>query len=118
MDHTHLTRGDESRERLRALATWLSDADLARPMGDGWTVAAAFAHIAFWDRFVLARWERHLRDGGPVVSLSDDLLDLVNAAALDQWLALPVRAAVRSAVDAAEAVDRTIATLPAETVEA
>jgi hypothetical protein len=33
-----------ARERLRALVARLSDADLARPVGGGWSVALALAH--------------------------------------------------------------------------
>ena len=34
-------------ERLRELVAGLTDADLATPVGDGWTVGAALAHVAF-----------------------------------------------------------------------
>lgn len=113
-DRTYLARNDAARDRLTRLVARLGEDDLARPVGpgDGWTVAALLAHLAFWDRFVLARWERRLRDGGPIAPLDDGLLDLVNAAGLPQWLALPTADAGRQAVDAATVLDRRIADLP------
>ena len=117
MDRGHVERNDAARDRLRSLVARLSEEDLARPVSDGWTVAALLAHVAFWDRFVLARWEHALRRGGSPTSLDDDLLDLINAAALAQWLALPGRDAALQAVDAAEAIDRAIERLPPGAVE-
>src|SRR5262245_65759395 len=46
-------------ERLRALAQRLTPAMLAVRLSNGWTVAVALAHIAFWDRqrlCLLRRW--------------------------------------------------------------
>ena len=117
MDRSHVAGNDAERERLRSLVERLSDDELARPVADGWTVAALLAHVAFWDRFVLARWEHRLRHGGRLVSLDDGLQDLINAAALDDWRAVPVREAGRLVLAAAEAVDRAIAALPPEAVE-
>ena len=118
MDPSHIVQNDAERERLRTLAGQLTDEDLARPLPGGWTVAALLAHLAFWDRFVLARWRRHLHDGPPIVSLPDQAQDFVNEAGMEQWLALPRREAARQAVAAAEEVDRAIAQLPPEAVEA
>src|SRR5438034_1241320 len=38
----------KERQRLKALVERLSDADLARPLDAGWTVAGVFGHLAFW----------------------------------------------------------------------
>ena len=60
-DRTYIARNDAERARLRALVARLSDADLARPMPGGWTVAAVLAHLAFWDQRImvlLERWEQ------------------------------------------------------------
>lgn len=100
-DRTQLDRNAAERDRLTRLVARLGEDDLARPVGpgDGWTVAALLAPLAFWDRFVLARWERRLRDGGPIAPLDDGLLDLVNAAGLPKWLALPAAAAAATVLD-------------------
>src|SRR5262245_64793159 len=45
-------------ERLRALAQRLTPAMLAVRLPNGWTVAMALAHIAFWDRQRLCLMQR------------------------------------------------------------
>jgi hypothetical protein len=72
----------------------------------GWTIGAMLAHLAFWDRLAIERWTRAIADGDTIpVSLSEVLTDLINAASLAQWLAMPGPLAGREAVAAAEAVD-------------
>ena len=44
-----LLRNAEETRRLGDLVARLDAADLARSLGGGWTVAFAFAHLAFWD---------------------------------------------------------------------
>jgi len=90
------------RQRLEALVQRLSDAELARPMPDGWTVAAVLAHLAFWDTRAALLVERWRRDG---VGPSPVDVHIVNNAAKPQWLALPPRAAAELAVQAARAAD-------------
>lgn len=113
----YATRNAADRERLRALVTRLSEAELQRPLAAGWTVAATLAHLAFWDRFVLERWEQYDREGA-FLDLPDRLVDLVNAAMLPQWLALAPRRAAELALTEAEAGDRRIAGLAPEAVQA
>lgn len=112
MDRSFLQRNDRDRARLRRL-TGAADAALRRPLADGWTVAA-LAHLAFWDGWVGARWDRYDRDGA-IEDLLDGILDLANAAGLPGWLAIEPRAAAL-ALAAAEAVDRRIVALPPEAV--
>jgi hypothetical protein len=62
---------DVSRHRLESLVTKLSEADLARTTDYGWTVSALLAHLAFWDRRVLAlarRWKAKGIDESPIDS--------------------------------------------------
>ena len=47
----------KERTRLQALLTRLSDADLARPLPAGWTVAGVLGHLAFWDQRILVLLE-------------------------------------------------------------
>jgi hypothetical protein len=93
---------------MSALIERLSDADLRRTTPDGWEVSAVFAHIAFWDRCTLARWERY----GDEAAFRDVDVDIANAAALPQWRALAPREALRDALAAAEATDAKIASMP------
>ena len=92
-----------ARERLEKVVMGLSDADLSRPMGDEWTVATALAHLAFWDTRHLAllkRWERE----GVAPAPSDS--ETINAGVQTLATAIPTRATVQLALDAAEAIDR------------
>lgn len=114
MERPHLLRNDQDRERLHGLVARLGDDVLRRPLAAGWTVAA-LAHLAFWDRWVAARWEHYDRTG-TLEDLPDGIADLANAAALPLWLALPPREATALALAAAEETDCRIAALPAAAV--
>ena len=61
--------------RLQALVSRLSDADLGRDLGGGWTVAVALSHLAFWDRRIAYMLERWMEDGTPHVELDDDVVN-------------------------------------------
>jgi hypothetical protein len=70
------------RQRLEALVSRLTNDD--RELSNGWTVAAALAHLAFWDRrarLLLRRWERK---GTPP---DEPDVDLLNEALLEEWRA-------------------------------
>ena len=95
--------------RLEKLIGRLSDGDLGRDLGGGWTVAVALSHLAFWDRrvaYVLTRWT----DGGEPHSELDD--DVVNTALEELHKAVEPRAAARLAVDAAKSADAAITRVP------
>jgi uncharacterized damage-inducible protein DinB len=112
-DRTYIARNDAERARLRALVARLSDADLARPMPAGWTVAAVLAHLAFWDQRImvlLERWEQSPSAVPRVINEAD--VDWVNDAAKPHFLAMPPRRAAELAVAIAEAVDAKVAALP------
>jgi hypothetical protein len=114
VDRSFVERNSAERQRLKNLLSQLSDEDLTRSVGGGWTVAATLGHLAFWDQrafTLLERWER--QGVGP----SDMDTDLLNRAALPLWLALPPRKAVELALAAAEAVDRKLETVSDEIVE-
>ena len=99
------------RERLTALVAKLSDDDLRREVGAGWTVAATLAHIAFWDQRVLKLLHRFERQGvGPSPHPAD--VDAINDAAKALCLALPPHTAAHLAVSTAEELDRELDKLP------
>lgn len=116
MDATIIADNEAQRARLAALVAWLSDAGLARPLGGGWTVATALAHLAFWDRhakLVLDNWER-----GHVQPLEHEVYsDLLNVGLMDEWAALPPREAARLALEAAAAVNERVASLDARVAD-
>ncbi len=110
-----LPHNQAERERLRALAARLSDADLSRTLYDGWTVAAVLAHVAFYDLRALAllqKWERGEGRPSPIDP------DAINAAMQPLCLAIPPRQAARLAVAAADSVDQKIETLAPEVLSA
>ena len=101
-----MSANDEQRSRLEEIVQRLTSDDHSREVMPGWTIGAMLAHLAFWDRLVIERWTRAIADGDTIpVSLSEVLTDLINAASLAQWLAMPGPLAGREAVAAAEAVD-------------
>ncbi len=115
IDRSFIERNRTGTARLRTLAATLSDAQLQRPVGEHWTVAIALAHLAFWDRRVLALVDA-ADTAGEVVDIPIDLA--VNDISLPLWAAIPPRTAAELAVASAEALDRRLAELPAAQVAA
>ena len=103
-----LLRNTEATRRLGELVARLDDADLARSLGDGWTVAFALAHLAFWD----ARQDAALR-----VYARDEALppkDEVTNAALEMIAgSFGPRVVASVAVEAAGRLDATAMDLTA-----
>lgn len=113
-DPSFVERNRTSTERIRALATRLTDDELRRPVGEHWTVAIALAHIAFWDGRVLAVLEATERAGKltyPPIDFS------VNDLLLPFWASMPPGEAARLAVESAERVDEQLAGFPPALLE-
>lgn len=101
------------RRRLEDLESRLTDDD--RDVGNGWTIAASLAHLAFWDRravLLLRRWEQK----GTQPDEPD--VDLLNEALLEEWRALPVRQAGELAVAAAQSADAVVEALDSRVLDA
>ena len=94
-------------ERLRRLVARIDDAAMGRDLGGGWTVGAALAHLAFWDRISEQRW-RSWVTSGDLVDFQGGT-DFVNDAGIHQWRALAPSAVRKLVIDAATAVDGLIA---------
>jgi hypothetical protein len=110
-------RNRGSRDRLRAVGTRLSEEELLQPIDPPWTAAALLAHVAFWDRFVHARWQHALETGDSLpVSIDDRAMELLNQAALPEWLAIPPRAAVEACLAAADDLDALLESLEDESI--
>jgi len=104
MDRPFVTENTKARERLSSLAGRLTDEELSLPLGDGWTIAVALAHLSFWDQrslFLLRKWKK-----SGVVEPSPIDIDVTNDSLLSIWLALPPRTAANLAVSSAEEIDR------------
>ncbi len=92
------------RERLRNLVNKITDEELTLALNvEGWTVAVALAHLAFWDerRLVLVRkWKTKGVTPSPIDA------DIVNDALVPLLLAIPTRKAANLSIITAEALDR------------
>jgi hypothetical protein len=112
VDRSYVSENQRELDRLRALVSRLSDADLARPMPAGWTVAGVLGHLAFWDQRIVVLLDRWGADGrGPRPSHDETIVDWINDATKPLCLGLAPREAVRVALAAAEAADRRVAAL-------
>jgi hypothetical protein len=106
---SYIEANARGRERLWALVSELTDEELALHAGDGWTIAAILAHLAFWDHRVLVlimRWKKVGIGPSPID------IDGVNDATKPLCLAILAREAASLAVNAAEAVDAELGSLP------
>lgn len=115
MTSSYNAQNAAERERLRALVTRLSDQDLMRPVGGGWTVATVLVHLAFWDQnrlFTLKQWQRsgEIPDTGA--------WEVINEAVTVLSRAIPPREAVKLVIGAAEAVDQAVEQLSPEQIAA
>jgi hypothetical protein len=112
VQHEIVERNRSSLERLRTIGSSLSDAELDRTIDAPWTAAALFAHIAFWDRFVLERWRlaAETEDRTPM-PVDDGVMDRINDASVTQWLAIPARVAVEECLAAAAELEELISRL-------
>jgi hypothetical protein len=110
MDPELLSQNEIERDRLATLVAKLSDDDLARDLGEGWTVAVALAHLAFWDERAALMLERYAA-GTPSHHIPDWYEVMLNETLEPQWRVLPVREAAAQAVAAAEHVTRALRTL-------
>jgi len=102
-------------ERLRKLVGRLDAEMLAIRLPNGWTVAVALAHIAFWDRqrlSLMRRWTAgNWCNGGYDGELFNEVL-------LPFLEAIPPDQAAEIALKSAEEVDAFLLTVPDEVVEA
>jgi hypothetical protein len=105
----------KARGRLQKLVNSISDEELKYIIyQEGWTVAAALGHIAFWDerRLVLIRrWERGEYEYSDINGVA---MDTVNDALVPLFLSVPVRVMAEMVIASAEKIDKEIAGLSPE----
>jgi hypothetical protein len=115
VDRSYVDVNHAALDRLEGFVQKASDADLAHPMNDGWTVASVLAHAAFWDLRVVACIDAWGSDGsGPVPTYHADADDWINDAAKPLISTLEPRVAARVTVEAAEAADQRVSGLSDE----
>lgn len=115
VDKPFVAENTRERERLAALVESLTDEELRLPLEAGWTIAAALAHLAFWDQWSLVRLRRW-KQSGVVASPVD--VDAVNDTFLPFSLALAPREAAKIAVSSAEAIDHELEKISDELIRA
>jgi hypothetical protein len=115
VDRSYVVGNDVERARLKAFVARASDADLARAMPAGWTVAAVLGHLAFWDQRILTLLDAWNRGTEPTAGHEEDV-DWINDAGKPLLLAVPPRKAAELTVAIAEQVDRRVAELPDDLV--
>jgi hypothetical protein len=109
----YVDQNREQLERLRTLVEQLSDDDLMRELPDGWTIADALAHLAFYDRRAQILLERFAREG---VFASPYDYDTINEVLPHLTRRIPPRDVAVEALAAAEAADRAAEATPGSLV--
>jgi DinB superfamily len=102
MDRPFVVENDRERKRLQLLVERITDEELSLPMWGRWTIAAAFAHLAFWDQRSLVLMQKWGKTGVAPSPIEDDV---TNDSLLPLCLAIPPRVAANLAVAAAEVID-------------
>jgi Mycothiol maleylpyruvate isomerase N-terminal domain len=117
MDQFYIAEHNAERARLQALVARLTDADMARPMSEEWTVGIGLLHLAFWDRLSLSKFEEWERTGEVQIPPMREMVDGINNAMLPWWRTVAPAQVRHEVIAAAEAVDRKAETLPAPIIE-
>ena len=108
-DKSYIELNRASRERMRKLAEGLSDEQMQTHVGEHWTVAIVYAHIAWWDRRVMYVLDMTEKNGKLFIPEIDIF---VNDLSLPLWAAVPPKEAVRIAMENAEALDKRLEEYP------
>jgi hypothetical protein len=116
MESQYIKDNAKSSERLAKLVKSLTDKQLGLVIyKEGWTIAAALAHMAFWDerrRLLLKTWKKKGVSRVPVID------DMVNDILIPFLIAIPVRKAAELAVSTAAALDKELEELPPKMLKA
>lgn len=102
-------------ERLKKLVRSIDEAGLRTRLPNGWTVADALGHLAFWDRqrlCLIRRWAAGDFRSGAYDS------DVFNDAMQPLLALIPPERVAAAAVQAAEEIDALLLELPDETIAA
>ncbi len=106
VDSDVLKNNADQLTRLEALVE--RGVDYSCDLGDGWTVAVAMAHMAFWDRRAVGLLK--LWDGEGL--LPDSVYeDLLNNVLLAEWQAIAPEQSAQLAIEAARAVNAAVRAL-------
>lgn len=107
VDSTYNEQNRASTERMKALAVRLTDEEMQIKVGEHWTVAIVFAHLAFWDRRVMYVLDMTQKNGELFIPEIDTF---VNDLSLPLWAAIPPREAARIGIETSEDLDKRLET--------
>ena len=108
VERDYIAANEASLARLKTLISRISEQEMLTPMSDGWTVAAYFGHLAFWDRRVSRLVDRWLVEGYEVPTYD---AHIINDAMKPTLLLVPPADAAREVLAAAEEADHVVANL-------
>jgi hypothetical protein len=115
MDTNFINENAHELERLRALVNKLTKEELLLPLyKEGWTIASALAHLAFWDQralMLMKKWGKSDVTESPIDT------DLTNDTLLPFFLAIPPKISAQLAVSCAEAIDRELENASPELIQ-
>jgi len=117
MERQYIRENNASRSRLIKLVEKVTDKELKLVIyKEGWTIAVALGHIAFWDER-RALWFLEYRKNGFTPSNINELdTQIINDTLVPFLLGLPVRKAAELCLIYAENVDKVIEGLPPELI--
>ena len=114
LDQTFIEQNRESREYMRSVAENLTDEQMLTKVGEHWTVAIVYAHLAWWDLRVMYVLDMTEKNGKLFIPEVDTF---VNDLSLPLWAAIPPREAVRIALEVAENLDKRLEGYPTPLLE-
>ena len=116
MEKQYVIENARERERLRKLVNKITDEELNLIIyKEGWTIAVALAHLAFWDerrRILIRKWKQQGVAPSPYIE------DIVNDSLIPLLLAIPPRKAADLSVLTAEALDKELEEISSEMITA
>lgn len=114
VDRTFMDRNRAANQRIRDMASRLSESEMKTQVGEHWTVGIVFAHLAFWERRVMYVLDMTEKEGKLFVPEIDIF---VNDLSLPLWAAIPPKQAAQIAIESADAVDRRLENFPPALLE-
>jgi uncharacterized damage-inducible protein DinB len=114
MERQYVIENNKARQRLRALVNTISDEELTLQLyKEGWTVAAALGHIAFWDQrrvLLIERWKKTGVSPSPI----DE--EIINNALVPFLLEIPPRKVAEMTISIADKLDKELEKLPPDLI--
>ena len=116
MDRQYIIDNEHELNRLRKLVDTITDEELSLTLyKEGWTIAVALAHVAFWDRHRLSLVRKWKQEG---VKSSPFDENIINDALIHFFLEIKPRKAAEMSITTAEEIDRELANLSPELISA